>query len=71
MVLLEDGIRQSHGEPTCKTGVPMVRINLNDKNHGKGYSGPPVLDGIHLLLMRWKDSDFQTSSWLRIGALHY
>lgn len=51
VVLLKNGMRQSHGEPTFKTGVPLVRINLNDKAHCKSYSGSPVLD-VHLPLMR-------------------
>lgn len=68
VVLLEDGTKQANLK---KTAVQLVRTNLNDKNHGKGYLGPSVLDEVYLLLMRWTDSDFQSSFWLRIGALHY
>lgn len=66
----------AHGEVTETQVAEQVShwggIHLNDKNPGGDYSGllqPP--DGGHLLLMRWRDSDFQTSSsWLRMGALH-
>lgn len=39
MVLQEESTWRSHGDPSCRTGVSLGGIHLNDKNPGEDYSG--------------------------------